>query len=167
METKWKTCFLMAICKSYGFVYCKNKDYSADFAAGSIELENYLKVCDLFKDIGGAITIRNRLAHGQWEIQFNSKNTAIKRYDFLTDYDNIQKLEILKQCFNEIAEAISAYVTYKDKRNPNFDQMIQKKIQSILNKKIRIQRSNYQKYALRLGKRFEHQQNNYRDLEVD
>lgn len=159
METKWKTCFQMAVCKSYGFVYAGDMDYSTNFAAGSTEWENYQNVIHFFDDISDAITIRNRLAHGQWETQFNSANTAVVNYPFLTDYDNIQKLDILKQCYNHIAEIISTYVTYKDKHNAKFDQNIQKLISLILEKKTRIAKSDYQKYASQLGQRYESQRN--------
>lgn len=159
MEKKWKTCFQMAVCKSYGFVYAGDIDYGASFAVGSIERKNYQSVNGLFDDISDAITIRNRLAHGQWEIQFNSANTAVVNYPFLTDYDNIQKLEVLKQCYNHIASIISTYVTYKDKHNAKFNQSIQKSIDQILVKKTRIERSDYQKYASQLGQRYESQRN--------
>ena len=157
MEMKWKTCFLMAICKGYGITYSGNIDYSPNFPAKSLELQNYLDVCVLLGDIRDAITIRNRLAHGQWEVQFNSDNTAITNYSFLTNYDNIQKLDILKQCYNEIAEIISAYVTYKDKKTANFENLIRCKISSVFNKKTRIQNSDYQKYVSQLRNRYENQ----------
>lgn len=159
MASKWKTSFLLAVCKSYGFTYSDSANYSSSFPIGSMEQQNYLDICGLFADISDAITVRNRLAHGQWEIQFNSGNTAVASYDFFTKYENIQKLDILKQCFNEIAEIISAYVTYKDKRNPNFNRIVHSKLQSIFNKKIRIQNSDFRKYTSNLGQRYERHRN--------
>ena len=167
MNQKWETAFLMAVCKSCGLSYSDNINYNDLFPAGSLKLQNYQNVCGLFSDISEAITIRNRLAHGQWEVQFNSSNTAVKEYSFLTDYDNIQKLDILKQCYNEIADIISSYVTYKDKRNPNFDNVIQKKLCTIFDKKTKIQKSSFRKYASKLGQRYENQLNHYSKPKVD
>ena len=159
MDKKWKTCFSMAVCKGYGITYVGNIDYAAYFVAGSLPQKNYNNIRDLFDDIEDAITIRNRLAHGQWEFQFNSKNTAIANYTFFSMYDNIQKLDILKQCFDHIGDIISAYVTYKDKRNPRFDDNIRRKIELILEKKTRIKNSDYQKYTSQLGCRYESRRN--------
>lgn len=161
MEQKWRRSFLLSICKSYGFPYSSNIDYSSYFVAGSLAQQNYLTVCGLFDDISDAITIRNRLAHGQWEIQFNSANTAVENYSFLSKYDNIQKLDILKQCYNHIAEIINLYVTYKDKRNPNFENIIRRKLDLILEKRNRMQNMDYQRYAAQLGRNYENQRNRY------
>lgn len=150
MSQKWKTSFLLAVCKSYGFPYVPNKDYTSDFTNGSIEQKHYIKICSLFNDVEDAITIRNRLAHGQWDVQFNSENTRVVNYDFLNRYDNIQKLHSLKQCFNEIADIISAYVTYKDKRNANFSHIVEEKLKNIIQIKKRIENSDYQKYINQL-----------------
>lgn len=167
MDKKWKTSFSIALCKSYGFTYVGDIDYTSYFTAGSLPQKNYSVIRGLFGDISDAITIRNRLAHGQWEIQFNSSNRAVANYSFLSVYDNIQKLDILKQCFDHIGDIISAYVTCKDKNNPNFDRNIQKKIQLILEKKKRIENSDYQKYASQLGHRYESQRNRYMSQNAD
>lgn len=159
MGEKWKASFLIAVCKSYGFVYAGDIDYSTNFTAGSLAQQNYSHVCGFFDDISDAITIRNRLAHGQWDVQFNSANTAVANYSFLTNYDNIQKLDILQQCYNHIAEIISSYITYKDKTNHNFDNNIQKTISLIFEKKTRIEKLDYKKYASQLGKIYENHRN--------
>lgn len=155
MDEKWKNSFLIAVCKSYGFHYVKNADYTCQFEDGSIEKDNYKKICDFFDDIEDAITIRNRLAHGQWDVQFNSKKTSVKAYGFLGKYDNIQKLIILKQCYESIAEIISAYITYKDKKNPRFNHLIEDKIKLISDKKVKIMNMDYSKYVSKLERKYE------------
>ena len=67
-------------------------------------------------------------------------------YSFFTKYDNIQKLNMLKQAFNEIAEIINSYVTHKDKHNPNFNTLIEKRINNVSQIKTRIQNSDFEKY---------------------
>ena len=151
MSKKWKESFSIAICRSYGFSYTPNTDYTSQFVNGSMEQKSYTTVCDFFSDITDAITIRNRLGHGQWDIQFNGNNTGVVNYPFFTKYDNIQKLSMLKQAFNEIAEIINFYVIYKDKHNPNFNAIIEKRINKVSQIKNRIHTSDYQKYAYKLG----------------
>ena len=153
MNQKWKESFAIAVCKSYGFSHIPNTDYSSQFVDGSIEQKNYFTVCSFFDDIADAITIRNRLGHGQWDVQFNSSNTHVSNYHFFTEYDNIQKLNMLKRAFNEIAEIINSYVTYKDKFNPNFNSIIEKRINNLFQIKTKIQNSDFKKYAHHFEKR--------------
>lgn len=147
MSQKWKESFSIAVCRSYGFSYSANTDYTSCFVTGSIEEKNYTTILGLFNEISDAITIRNRLGHGQWDVQFYSDNTSVSNYPFFSTYDNIQKLDMLKQCYNEIAEIINSYVTCKDKTNPNFNVNISDRINRILQIKNRIQNCDYQKYV--------------------
>ena len=152
MEEIWKLSFSAAVQKSYGFSSHPgvDYDYSSEFAVGSLSLSNYQNLRNLFGEVADAITVRNRLAHGQWDIQFNSSNTAVAHYNLLNQYDNIQKLGFLKDNFDQIGEIISMYVTYKDKQNPNFDHIIAKKIQIIFDKKQKVQNMSYAKYVASL-----------------
>ena len=152
MKDRWKMSFSLAVQKSYGFPAHAdiNHDYSLDFTPGSLSLKNYQTILTLFSDISDAITVRNRLAHGQWAVQFNSTNTAIEHYSLLTQYDNVQKLGHLKDYFNEIGEIISMYVTYKDKQNPNFDKIVANRIQVIVDKKSKAEHMVYSKYVSQL-----------------
>ena len=152
MNQKWKESFSIAVCRSYGFSYTPNTDYTSQFVNGSIEQRNYSTVCSFFADIADAITIRNRLGHGQWDVQFNGNNTNVANYSFFTEYDNIQKLNMLKQVFNEIAEIINSYVTHKDKHNPNFNTLIEKRINNVFQIKTRIKNSDFKKYARQFEK---------------
>ncbi len=105
----------------------------------------------MLDDIQNAITIRNRLAHGQWSVQFNSRRTAIATYDFFSKYDNIQKLVLLKEKFSLIAEIISDYVVFKDKTSGqrDFNDFIYNKIKKVQNIEIRILKHNFEKYCKR------------------
>jgi hypothetical protein len=152
MNQKWKESFSIVVCRSYGFSHTPNTDYTSQFVNGSVEQRNYSTVCSFFSDIADAITIRNRLGHGQWDVQFNGSNTNVANYSFFTEYDNIQKLNMLKQAFNEIAEIINSYVTYKDKHVSNFNALIEKRINNLSQIKTRIQNSDFEKYAQRLEK---------------
>lgn len=148
MNQKWKEMFSLAVCKGYSLTYAVNTNYSANFMPGSIQLQNYNDILVLFVDIEDAITIRNRLAHGQWEIQFNSNSTAKSNYPFFSKYDNIQKLTILYQYYNLIAEIISDYITYKDKGNSKFDRNISAKVKKAQLQMQRIQHVDFQKYGM-------------------
>lgn len=170
MEQIWKLSFSAAVQKSYGFsahtgvVY----DYSSEFPAESTGLLNYQTILGLFSDITEAITVRNRLAHGQWYVQFNSSNTAVEHYALLTKYDNIQKLGHLKDYFDQIGEIISMYVVYKDKRNANFDNIVAKRIQLIVDKKFKADCMDYAKYVAQLRRNYEAQRDrNKREIQSD
>lgn len=157
MEKRWKMSFSIAVQKSYGFPPNSdiNHDYSSNFTSGSLGLSNYQTILTLFSDISDAITVRNRLAHGQWDVQFNSANTTIEHYSLLAQYDNVQKLGHLKAYFEQIGEIISMYVTYKDKQNPNFDNIIERKIQLIMETKSKVEHMVYSKYVSQLKKIYE------------
>lgn len=157
MEYRWKASFSLAVQKSYRFSSYPNlvHDYSSDFTPGSLSLTNYQLILSLFEDLADAITIRNRLAHGQWAVQFNSNNTHIKQYSLIQNYDNIQKLENLKGCFNQIGEILSMYVTYKDKQNPNFDQIVNQKLKLIIDKKLKAEKMDYSKYISSLKRSYQ------------
>lgn len=152
MNKKWQWAFYVAVGKATGRTYLGTEDYTMDFSNGSIAQKNYLSMVGMFVDMEKAITVRNRLAHGQWMTQLNCENTNITTYSFLSKYDNIQKLDILVQIFRDIAEIINKYVVYKDKQNPNFDQQVQKLVSKIEDKKQRIEKSDFHKYEDKLGK---------------
>lgn len=149
MDQKWKYCFIYAICKNYGFAYVQGKDYSSDFAPNSIDKENYEEVIHMLNDIEEAITIRNRLAHGQWSVQFNASRKKVASYDFFTKYNNIQQLITLKEIFSLIAEIISDYVVFKDKTNGtrDFNFYINNKVKKIKMMKKRLQKQEFKKYC--------------------
>lgn len=152
MSEKWTMCLNMSVCKSYGFSFClKKNDYSADFAVNSEELQNYQKVSAFLAKIEQAITVRNRLAHGQWSRPLNSRCTGLAEqgvYDFFSDNDNIQKLDLLHKIYKDIAEIISAYVVYKDKvLTQNFKKEIEKRIEKIVHCQRRIEKSDLDNYC--------------------
>lgn len=152
MSCKWKKYFNMAVCKSYGFIFKSNKNnYTDCFGNRKEELYCYQKVLKYLDDIKQAITVRNRLAHGQWETQLNYEETRMagpEVYDFLNQYDNVQKLDMLYSIYKIIAEIISSYVVYKDKNvTNNFNDTMIKKIKEIENFHQRIEKSNFEKYC--------------------
>ena len=152
MSEKWRNCLNMAICKSYGFHFNANqKDYSSCFPTGSPHLEYYQKVYTYLKDIEHAITVRNRLAHGQWKKQLNSKGDSLSSSDinnFFKENDNIQKLDLLHSSYKIIAEIISSYVVYKDKVSTNnFKNALKGKVTRIEAYSQRIKKSVFNDYC--------------------
>lgn len=152
MSEKWRNCLNLSVCKSYGFSFnASQKDYSTCFTIGSEHLTYYQKVYAYLDDIEHAITIRNKLAHGQWKIPLNSNRTDVAEpnvYVFLTTNDNIQKLDLLYNVYKVIAEIISSYVVYKDKvSTDNFKNDLEKKIQKIENFRKRIKKASFEDYC--------------------
>lgn len=152
MSQKWKKCLNISVCKSYGFIFEEEiNNYLDYFNDLSDEKKCYYKVCEYLREIEQAVTIRNRLAHGQWEIQLNSagKDSAGEEITaFFRKYDNIQKLDLLYNVYKIIAEIISSYVVYKDKvSSDNFKSEINKKINKIENLQKCISKRNFDKYC--------------------
>ncbi len=160
MSEKWIRCFNVSVCKSYGFTFEREvNDYRNHFNENSDEKYCYCKVCEYLDDIKQAITIRNRLAHGQWEIQLNSHENNLACdgiISFFEKYDNIQKLDLLYNIYRIIAEIISSYVVYKDKVSTNnFKSAIKQKICKIENYQQRIIKSDFDKYCNKFYKQEE------------
>ena len=152
MSDKWRNCLNMAICKSYGFTFVPTQnDYSTCFTIETEHLAYYQKVYAYLDDIEHAITIRNKLAHGQWKTPLNSNKTNFAGPDvqnFLNTNNNIQKLDLLYNVYKIIAEIISSYVVYKDKvSTDNFKNDLEKKIQKIDNFKRRINKTSFEDYC--------------------
>ena len=152
MNEKWRKCLNMSVCKSYGFVFdVEQRDYSSCFVNDSDAARYYQKVYSYLDDIEQAITVRNRLAHGQWKIPLNSSSSDLAGQevnDFFAENDNIQKLDLLYNIYKIIAEIISSYVVYKDKiLTNNFRNDIEKKIQKIVNYRQRIDRNKFDSYC--------------------
>ena len=47
------------------------------------------------------------------------------------------------------------YVTYKDKQNPNFDQIVSQKLKLIMDKKLKAEKMNYSRYVSSLKRSYE------------
>ncbi len=152
MSEKWRNCLNMSICKSYGFAFNPTQnDYSTCFTIGSVDLAYYQKVYAYLDDIEYAITIRNKLAHGQWLTPLNSNRTNFAEaavQNFLNTNNNIQKLDLLYNVYKTIAEIISSYVVYKDKISTNnFKNDLEKKIKKIDNFRQRINKTSFEDYC--------------------
>ena len=81
MSEKWKKCLNISVCKSYGFTFEREiNEYIDYFNDCSDEKYCYCKVYEYLGDIEQAVTIRNRLAHGQWKIQLNSNESNLIIY---------------------------------------------------------------------------------------
>lgn len=151
MSEKWRACLNMAVCKSYGFAFDVNRmDYFSDFS-DLFDADYYRQVCLYLDDIKQAITVRNKLAHGQWKIPLNNSGTSLAGTvvnDFFCANGNIQKLDLLYNTYKIIAEVISAYVVYKDKiTTDNFRIDLERKLQKIHNYKQRMEKANFDNYC--------------------
>ncbi|QEY26384.1 hypothetical protein [Neisseria zalophi] len=82
---------------------------------------------DYFIEIENLIQIRNKLAHGQWNIQLNHKQTNINNsLKFLDKYQSYSHLKLLRSKLEKISKIIETIVIYKDKENKNFSKILNK-----------------------------------------
>lgn len=107
------------------------------------------------KEIGMVITARNRLAHGQWDIQLNANNTNRATPDLLAINLNSMQITELHTKLKIIAEFLEIFVVYKEKNDDKFQQKIQQKISKIKNIDSRIENKDYDKYVKQAIRRFE------------
>lgn len=152
MSKKWQVCFDISICKYYGITNSPSTiDYSS-FITDDSKKNQYIYIKSLLDEVEMAITIRNRLAHGQWIVQLNSNSTNYASSDvtvFFQRYDNIQKLDILFSILKNIAEIISTFVVYKDKDTnyQKFNAGIDDKVRKIKNFKKQLETKSFEKYC--------------------
>ena len=169
IEKQWKICFNLALCKSFGIAYSNDINKLATkspdlFTSCPSALRVYDKVFDYLELIKGAVSVRNRLAHGQWEIQLNSSSTNYASVDiknFLNRYSNIMELDLLFNMFKEISDIISSYVTYKDKhsnRQADFDKKIDDCIDKIETINSQLNNKKFDKYCKIFLRKYTQQQ---------
>lgn len=104
---------------------------------------NYLKEFQEF------ITMRNRLAHGQWSTQLNLQGTKERIPDALNKYDDISKLVLLSKKLDIMVKIVETIVVYREKEEDK--DKFENKISDLIEKnKIfdrRIEKSNLKKYV--------------------
>lgn len=144
-------CFNIAVCKCFSFPD-GHQNYSTMFTNNSDEKKQYDYIFSLMDEIDEAITIRNRLAHGQWLEQLNSNSTNLAGSNirsFFNKYDNIQKLDLLFSVYKLISEIISDYIVFKDKGSDfeKLSKQIDKKANQIKNLHQQITSKDFDKYC--------------------
>ncbi len=102
--------------------------------------QNYLKE---FQDI---ITMRNRLAHGQWSVQMDSAGTKEKVPDAMLRYSDLSKLVLLANKLDIMSRIVETIVVYKDKESTEFKQKLVSLIRENQNYDVRIERTNLRQY---------------------
>lgn len=95
---------------------------------------------DYFDEIDELITMRNRLSHGQWNIQLNSQNTNTKVLDFFKNYKTFAELKLLRNKLIKMAQIVETLVAVKDKTATTFKNKLQKLKNEIdsINKRITV-----------------------------
>lgn len=158
MEKKWKVCFNLALCKGCSISYAGHepdleKKSDSLFMGYPSVLRTYDIIFNYLDMIKGAISVRNRLAHGQWMTQLNSASDNYADGEiksFINSYNNIMKLDLLFQMFEEISEVISSYVIYKERettRANSFNNKIDAHIKKINQINKQIEKKSFSKYS--------------------
>lgn len=75
---------------------------------------------DYFKEIEELIMMRNRLSHGQWDIQLNSNKSNIRGLNFFIKYKNFAELRLLRNKLDKMSLIIETLVASKDKTESTF-----------------------------------------------
>lgn len=151
---KIKYIFNLTICKKYGVPFIGEEVNYTEKLPNERTKKQYQFILEIIeKDIDMAILVRNRLAHTQWEVQFNSRGSNAIEIELFRKYDNIQKLDMLYNNYKLYTELLERYITVRDVKMDTFQLEIDKLIERIEQNKIRIEKSNYLKYLNNLSRK--------------
>lgn len=97
---------------------------------GGLDLKALFKDKNSFLDeFQEIITMRNRLAHGQWSVQLNSNRTQKNTPTALNKYNDISKLVLLSNKLDIMVKIVETIVVYKDKDTVKFREKINKLVE--------------------------------------
>ena len=144
---KWFECIHVSFAKS------KCIDWTDIDGINLLELfqdqKNYLK------DFQEIITMRNRLAHGQWSTQLNSNGTQEITLNALDKYNDISKLVLLSKKLDIMVQIVETIVVYKDKYTKKFKEKLSHLIEENRINDCRIEKSSLSTYVKREVKVFD------------
>lgn len=135
---KWNECIQICFSKTPDINW--NNIMGHDVSVLFTDNINYMEE---FQNI---ITMRNRLAHGQWNIQLNSSNNRISTPNALDKYSDISKLVLLSNKLDVLVSIVETMVVYVDKKSPNFEKKIDSLIKRSNHYDSRIEKVDLRKY---------------------
>ena len=117
---------------------------------------------EYIKEIQDVITARNRLAHGQWDIQLASSGKTERTPELLVKVLNMQQAVEFYNKLKGLAEFLELFVIYKEKDTSDFEQKVHSIVDRINNTGSRVDNKDYDKYIERCVKGFENKRNRCR-----
>lgn len=149
---KWTKCLDISFSKSF---YIDLTDVGGlDLKALFKDKNSYLEE---FQEI---ITMRNRLAHGQWSIQLNSNGTQKNTPTALNKYNDISKLVLLSNKLDIMVQIVETIVVYKDKDTIKFREKINKLVEKNRINDARIKKISLDTYVKGAVKKFNEKRSN-------
>lgn len=114
---------------------------------------------EYIKEIQDVITARNRLAHGQWDIQLASSGKTERTPELLVRVLNMQQAVEFYNKLKGLAEFLELFVIYKEKDTLSFEQKVSRIVNRINNTGSRVNNKDYNKYIEKCVKKFESERN--------
>ncbi|MCF1285109.1 hypothetical protein [Streptococcus sinensis] len=150
---KWKKSFEIAI----GHISSTEnwRGITKDYISGMFANE-------YFQEIQDVITARNKLAHGESDIQLTKSRKNIKILELLERVSNMQQSVEFYNKLKGIAEFLELLVIYKEKDTLNFEQRVDSIVKKINNAGSRVDNKDYRKYIERCVKSFKSERNRCR-----
>ena len=136
---KWHKCLEIS--------FQKSTDIDWTDVNGQNLLELFRDKSNYLKEFQEFITMRNRLAHGQWSTQLNSDGTKESTPDALNKYDDISKLVLLSKKLDTMVKIVETIVVYREKNNEKFKNKISNLIKENKIIDCRIKNSSLKKYV--------------------
>ena len=134
-------------CECLEISFRKSTDIDWEDVNGNNLLELFRDNNSYLEDFQEFITMRNRLAHGQWSTQLNSQGTKESTPGALNKYDDISKLVLLSNKLDTMVEIVETIVIYREKNNENFKNKISDLIKENKIIDCRIKNSSLKKYV--------------------
>lgn len=153
---RWRECLKISFDKSSDLVDWENVG-GENLKEIFQDSQNYLQE---FQEI---ITMRNRLAHGQWSVQMDSAGTKEKVPDAMLRYSDLSKLVLLANKLDIMSRIVETIVVYKDKRSTKFEQKLVYLIKKNKNVNKRIERTNLRSYIGSKLKKYKQEKSQKRD----
>lgn len=136
---KWVKCLEIS--------FQKSTDIDWTDVNGQNLLELFRDNSNYLKEFQEFITMRNRLAHGQWSTQLNFYGTKERTPDALNKYDDISKLVLLSKKLDTMVKIVETIVVYREKNNEKFKNKISNLIKENKIIDCRIKNSSLKKYV--------------------
>ena len=134
-------------CECLEISFRKSTDIDWEDVNGNNLLELFRDNNSYLEDFQEFITMRNRLAHGQWSTQLNSQGTKESTPGALNKYDDISKLVLLSNKLDTMVEIVETIVIYREKNNEKFKNKISDLIKENKIIDCRIKNSSLKKYV--------------------
>lgn len=153
LEDKWKNTINISICRTFNFTESIDRSIIETYLDNDpINKQRYINIMDcLDNELRDTISLRNKIAHGQWVHALNRKNDAINRpATNKIDEMNIVTIQLKQKMYKSLANIIHDLVVSL----PTFERDFNKNYDSLIANRDNFHKRDYEDYRLRMRKKY-------------